>query len=78
MIEGLDMYVTWLSAPVPTKHLAELQVDFRRVSEAKSKRFGDSGPARMVCVLGGLLSRFLAYGLAFFGEPGRGGCLCCW
>lgn len=70
MIDGLDIYVTWLSALVPTKHLAELQVDFRRVNEAISQWFGDGGPGRMVCVLGELLSRFLAYGPAFFGEPG--------
>ena len=69
MVDKWDVYATWLSVPAPTKHLAELRVDFRRVGDSSSARWvGPGGPGATIKTLSALLSRFIAHGPAFFGE----------
>jgi hypothetical protein len=69
MVDDLDIYPTWVSVPAPTQHLAELRVDYRRVSDSFTCRWTrNGGPRSMVQTLTRLLSRFIVRGPAFFGE----------
>lgn len=70
MVDGTQLYPTWLSVPVPTKHIAELRVDFRRASTSQQRWIGCGGVGPMIRNLGRLLSRFVAHGPSFF--PGAG------